>query len=152
MEKQYISRIISLMLIFQQLNNIDKQCVTNTQYLYDCIKYNFPNYNVKAKAFICIIDDILDTTIFITHLAVIIDDDIYEPSYELYKYKNKKYIDSIKNINFNKTPNDFDKNQLLSNFIKMIKIANEINNGEIIIANRLFYDNQANFIEKIFKN
>ena len=44
-----ISNIILSMREYQKENNITKQCITNSQYLYDIIKMNSSN-NVKTKA------------------------------------------------------------------------------------------------------
>ena len=94
-----ISNIVLSMREFQKQNNIKKQCITNTQYLYDNITMN--SVNVKAKpVFVFSHDDEEGTATFVGgHLLVILDDGtMIEPSYDIFCLKNKSYFDNIKDL------------------------------------------------------
>ena len=154
-----ISNVVLSMREFQKNNGIKKQCVTNTQYLYDTIKMNSIN-NVKAKAvFVLSCDNDTDTSVFVGgHLVVKLDDEtIIDPSYDIFCLKNKSYFDNIKDLMdmFNdndkvKLKSDVDIKKLICDHIHFIKLAEQINNGQHTITEKKFYDNQADYIEKIY--
>jgi len=140
---------------FQRVNKINGQCITNTQFLYDTIKASFPNIDVKAQAVIAvdIFDDTFRTTI---HLIISADGEYYEPSYEVFNF-NARYYSTIKDfIKNNKPPYDnpmFIKDaakSILPDFMRFIKYAEQINEGDIIITDKDFYNKQADYIEYIY--
>jgi hypothetical protein len=151
-----ISNTVRAMRDFQEKNCIKSQCMTNAQYLYDIIKHN-SSRNVKVKPVIVVsIDYETETTTCVGgHLIVELDDDtILEPSYDVFSLKNKSYFDNIKSLM------DSYENELkiiselksilkesISLFITFVKIAEQINNGELLINDKEFYDNQADYIE-----
>jgi hypothetical protein len=98
----FIAKIIRSMREFQEKNGIKKQCVTNAQYLYDCIKINHSSANVKVKALMVIsTDDYAETCTCVSgHLAIILVDDetLIDPSYDVFSLKNKSYFDNIKDL------------------------------------------------------
>ena len=155
----FISNIVLSMREFQKNNGIKKQCVTNTQYLYDIIKMNNIN-NVKAKAvFVFSSDDDTDTGVFVGgHLVVILDDEtIIEPSYDIFCLKNKSYFDNIKDLMDMFNDNDkvnlksrLDIKKIVCDHIHFIKLAEQINNGQLTITEKKFYNHQADYIEKIY--
>ena len=82
-----ISNIILSMREFQKENNVKKQCVTNSQYLYDCIKHNSSKTNIKVKAVLVFSsDDDTNIGVLVTgHLVVVLDDDVLiDPSYDIF--------------------------------------------------------------------
>ena len=153
-----ISNIITSMREFQKENNIKGHCITNTQYLYDFIKMNINNANAKAKAVLVISVDIELDTCFTTsgHLVVVLDDElIIDPSYDVYSLKNKTYFHNIKDLmSFVKDNDKFkskvDIKQLIDHHIHFTKLAETINNGECLITEKKFYNNQADYIEKLY--
>ena len=152
----WMSNIILSMREFQEKNRIKKQCITNAQYLYDCIKQN-SNNNVKAKAVIAFSNnDETDTATFVAgHLVVVIDDDlIVDPSYDTFCLKNISYFDNIKDFidsfddkDILKTKIDIKK--IIYQHIKFTKYAEQINNDEFLITDKKFYHDQADYIEKL---
>jgi len=152
----WISNIILSMREFQEKNCIKKQCITNAQYLYDCIKQN-GNNNVKAKAvFAFSNDDETGTVIFVAgHLVVVLDDElIIDPSYDIFCLKNILYFDNIKDLIDSFDDKDtlktkIDIKTLIYEHIKFTKFAEQINNDELLITDRKFYDDQADYIEKL---
>ena len=157
MERSFtISNITLSMREFQKENNIKGQCVTNTQYLYDTIKMNLRN-NVKTKAVIVFSHDEEKNNVYCVegHLVLVLSDDetIIEPSYEIFCLKNKLYFDNIKdflNIFDDKVKIKIDKKKLVSHHIKFMKLSEQINNGECLVADKKFYNEQADYIEKIY--
>jgi len=153
----FISNIILSMREFQEKNGIKKQCVTNTQYLYDCIKMNFNNANVKAKALLVASLDIESGTFVITagHLVVILDDEIIiDASHDVFSLKNKTYFHNVNDLisNFHhkdKLRTNFDIKELIHNHLHFMKLAEQINNGACIKSNKKFYNDQADYIDKL---
>jgi len=153
-----ISNIILSMREFQKENNIKSQCVTNTQYLYDIIKNNSSITNVKAKA-VYVFSNGAETTTghFVSgHLVVVLDDGtIIDPSYDVFCLKNKSYFDNIKDLmdrfdDKNKLNTKIDIRNMVSQHIHFMKLAEQINNGELIITDKKFYNDQADYIEKLY--
>ena len=153
-----IGRTVDNMREYQNLNNVKGQCITNTQYLYDTIKYNsFGKYvEFKAKAvFVIKIDNELNLTRFVTHVVLNVKDKsndeeyIIDPSYETFSLKNKKYYDTIQSfMPFFKNMTDENKKKILKEYISLSKHADNINNGELLFADRKFYDQQADYIQE----
>jgi hypothetical protein len=152
-----ISNIILSMREYQKENNITKQCITNSQYLYDIIKMNSSN-NVKTKAVFVFSDkNEEDACIFISgHLVVVLDDDtMIDPSYDIFCLKNTSYFDNIKDLMnifddkvLVKTKVDIKK--IIRDHIHFMKIAEQINNGDCVITEKEHYNRQADYIEKIY--
>ena len=145
-----LNAVISLMMKYQKINNIKKECITNTQYLYDCINANFSKQKAKAKAVICIGNDCeTNDTKVVVHMVVMMDNVIYDPSYEIYSLNGVNYFDNIKTVissfSLSKTPVPKDS---LRGFIDFIKLADKINNGEMLVCDRQFYNRQADYIEQ----
>ena len=142
---------------YQKENNITKQCITNSQYLYDIIKMNSSN-NVKTKAVFVFSDkNEEDACIFISgHLVVVLDDDtMIDPSYDIFCLKNTSYFDNIKdlmNIFDDKVlvKTKFDIKKIIRDHIHFMKIAEQINNGDCVITEKEHYNRQADYIEKIY--
>jgi hypothetical protein len=153
----FISTIILSMREYQKQNNIKKQCVTNTQYLHDIIKTH-SNNNVKTKSVFVMSNNEEENTLIIVsgHLVIIIDDDtMIEPSYDIFCLKNKLYFDNFNDlINAFDDKNDFKLNfdikQLIDNYIYFMKLSDRINNNEFIITSKQYYNELADYIEKIF--
>ncbi len=149
----FITNTILLMRDYQKNNNIKGQCVTNSQYLYDFIKQNYPEKKVIAKPVIVICNnDTENYSASIIHMVVYDEETktIYEPSHELDSLPNTYYFDSIHSLK--KSVHNLPKKNMLyviPQFLKFIKLAERINNGDLVITNKEFYDKQADFIEKL---
>lgn len=142
---------------FQKENCIKNQCVTNVQYLYDCIKNN-ESINISIKIKPVIVVSICENRCIAGHLVLSIYEDneeiIIDPSYDVFSIKNKYYYDNIKSF----TENCCDKSNseskvfaqnIISTFMKFVKLADQMNNGKFLICDKEFYNNQADYIEKI---
>jgi hypothetical protein len=117
--------------------------MTNTQYLYDSIIHNFPNCKVKAKSFICYSKS---KNIFVDiHLALILNGKIIDPSYEINIVGDMQYFDTISKLNNAKIIKPTRK--LIEKFINFIEISNQINNGKILITDKKYYNDQADYVE-----
>lgn len=152
MNERMISNIVISMREFQEKNCIRKQCVTNTQYLYDCIKMNTLS-DVKVKPVIVLSTDKETSTFTMIsgHLVVVLLDDnetIIDPSYDVFILQNKSYFDNIKDLmdNCDNETRQFVKKGI-SDFINFITLAERINNGECVICDKEFYNRQADYIE-----
>lgn len=148
--------IISSMRTFQKINNIEKQCITNCQYLYDFIKLNSIE-DVRIQAFIVFSNDInTQKSIAVAgHLSIVItcddgEDVIFEPSYDVFVLTKKMYFDNISNFLKKFSDEDkskFDLKHLISQHIEFVKYAKQMNDGMHIIVDREYYDEQADYVE-----
>jgi hypothetical protein len=148
-----IQLFIKHMIEYQKNNNIKGQCITNAQYLYDYINHNFPNINPKAKAVVCLGNDNENNiTKCICHMVIMIDDIIYDPSYEIISLNDIYYFGNMKSFSsyIKKIPLFPEDIYLktVSNFIEFIKLADKINEGGLLVCDKDFYNNQADYVEK----
>jgi hypothetical protein len=152
-----IKLFIKFMIEYQKNNNIKDQCVTNAQYLYDHINHNFTNIKPKAKATVCLANDNEnDTTKCVCHMVIMIDDIIYDPSYEIISLNDINYFGNMKCLSLYISKYQLTSKEVylktVSDFIKLSQVADRINNGELLICDKDFYNNQADYVEKnIFK-
>ena len=150
----FITSIVLLMKYYQKNNNIKGQCITNSQYLYDYIKQNYPNKKITAKPVIVVCNnDIENYSACIIHMVVYDEETktIYEPSHELDSLPNTYYFDSIHSIR--KSVRNLPKKSMLyviPQFLEFVTLAERINNGDLVISNKELYDKQADFIEKTY--
>lgn len=130
---------------FQKDNKITKQCITNVQYFYDCIKAS--GFNVRAKAVIAFRMNNMDVYTVI-HMVIDFNNQfIIDPSYEISSDNSYHYFDTIKGIIDFTTTNDilFEKKcitDIVNKFLKFKKFEDQINTGELVICDRDFYHNQ----------
>lgn len=164
-----IEHIIALMHEYQKQNNIEKQCITNSQYLFDSIKASFPTLEVKVRAIMayqCVenqprknVDGIIRKfvdDIIIIHMCVDIGNGkLYDPSYEISSLPDIDYI-AYDVIPFLKSLTDRGATkeqvkELVAQYVKFIKIAEKMNAG-IPLVEKKYYHAQADYIESNFKN
>ncbi len=154
-----LGKIILSMREYQKNNNIKGECITNAQYLYDTIKFNFKNAKIEAKAIIAAgqDDECKTCNLVCGHIVIFLNDNIIiDPSYETYSLPNKRYFLTIKEL----MENTDEKNKkylksnckdYLKNHCDLIKIADKINNGGILIYDKKFYNDQADYVEQMNK-
>jgi hypothetical protein len=152
-----IANIINKMRQYQKENNIKRQCITNTQFLYHLIKDN-SNSKVEVKAVIVYGTNEEEDALVVVegHLVIIIDDDVMiDPSYDVFNIKNNNYCYTFKE--FIKVFNDIkilketlDVKKMIQTHINFTGYANDINNDIFTITEREHYDKQADFIGKYF--
>jgi len=134
---------------FQKDRGIKDECITNCQFLNDCIKHS---YNIDVKVRACIVFSLQEDTELrtIIHLVIGINDAIIDPSYDIASLKPKKYffdiITYMKAINGINVPLDF-KKKVISKFIEFSGFAKRIEGGELLVCNKTYYNEQANFLE-----
>ena len=134
---------------YQRIHDVKDQCIVNTQYLYDILKYN-TNLNVKVKSFYVLFNyDNEIKHICSGHVCLEIDGVIIEPSYQYSKINGAIYTNSFKEV-IPHLQNDesVTKSQILTNNLYFTKIANQINSGEFIICGKgPHYNNQADYCQ-----
>ena len=148
--EQRIGELVQQMRKYQEKYKTKKQCLANTQYLYDVIRMN-TNIDVKAKAVMVYSydKDANETKIIIGHMVVCIGEEtIIDPSYEVYNLKNVKYFDNIKTfVNSYNIKTSYDVKKIIEEHVTFRGLAERMNKDEIIIANRKYYDKIADYIE-----
>ena len=148
-KKSNINNILNDMHNYQKLNGIHRRCLTNAQTLYDYYD------GFKARAFICV-GDLPDGRKYVVdkHMALTLDDKIFDPSYEVASKKNVKYY--ITYDEYRKSdpkPPSFNKEQI-NGFLKFINYANDMNNGKEVFSGASlegccgddYYGNQLNYL------
>ena len=145
--------IINLMNQYQQQNQIKNECSTNTQYLYDCIRESFPHCDIKVKAVGVFFETYENQTTLLPynggHVVVIINKKIFDPSYEI-SSQDGEYFQTLKEVGDNKflkLSNKNVKRVIINKFLEFQKMAEEKNKGEVMVSNREYYDQQADFID-----
>lgn len=154
-ELQIVSAF-NYMLEYQRKNIIKGKCITNVQYLYDSIKENIKNCNIKIiSVFVTSVHQNIHRLIS-PHLVLLLDDnDIIDPSYEVYSLKNKKYYftfkdlnDTIDIINYCNYNPEYNIKEIINRHICITQIADEMNSGKKWITDEEYYNNQADYIQK----
>ena len=157
MNNPFIQQFVKFMFEYQEENNIKAKCVTNTQYLYDFVKRNFPNENVKAKAVIVVgYDEVNNNLYLINHLVLYFDNEyLLDCSYEVSTkkvsiYNEMKYFANIKEVvkyctRINKDTDTL--KHISKRHLEFLKHANEKKNGGLVITDKEYYNNQADYVE-----
>ena len=164
MLEDFTTRIVCyeyrLLMKYQQDNNIKKMCIPNTLYWFQVLKkYEQP---VKATATIVLShspytkDGITYEMLFVNHLILTYDDGtVADVSHEIKSLKNREYFDSIKDLT---NAYSFKTNKelcdafptLIKEHIKMVDIANRINNGNLSLYSSglaSYYDDLSFYIK-----
>ena len=141
--------VINPMLEYQQINNIEKYCITNAQYLYDILTTNIVFYNLKNKvklqAVFAISDDKEENlTRCVIHLVVMFDNIVLDPSYDVSSMPNVEYYDTIKKVSSHKFEKDY-----LTKFIQFIGYSKDMINGKGLINDKEYYHSQADYVESV---
>ena len=157
--------VLNLMYEYQEKHNITKECITNAQYLFDTLKFSKVNVKVVAKYVICIGKDKVIST-FPGHLVLMVYDKIIEPSFEVGQFDNRQYYDNIVDfmkdsdkilsiVNCKTMFNDkiIDSKNIKYNslkaYLEFVNFANDINNGDILVGHKKYYNAQADYVENI---
>jgi hypothetical protein len=149
-ELQIVSAF-NYMLEYQRKNIIKGKCITNVQYLYDSIKENIKNCNIKIiGVFVTSVHQNIHRLIS-PHLVLLLDDDIIDPSYEVYSLKNKQYYITFKDLNDTTDiihSTEYNIKEIINSHICITQIADEMNSGKKWITDEEYYINQADYVQK----
>jgi hypothetical protein len=133
---------------YQKMNDVEDECITNAQYLYDILTYN-TNLDVKVKSVYVVFNNDDETSgICVGHLCLQVNGVLFDPSYQYSKIKEANYIDSFKEVN--KYLSDLDsvsKSKILKQNLHFEKIAKRINSGEGLVSCNDYYHSQADYCE-----
>lgn len=156
MEKN-LSNVMDLMKEYQKINHIEKQCITNCQYLYDILKKH-TNMNIKVIAVLVVsVNNQEKTTNVINHMVLRVDDDdmcIIEPSYDIDSMSNVWYKNTINEYmrSFQPPMNDLNRLTECSTLhSKMTRIANNMNKGKVY-CDKPYYDALSTYVDTMIAN
>lgn len=152
--------VAGLMHRYQKENNVENECVTNVQYLFDQLH----SLGIKCKASPAIVM-CEDAMINMGHVVIILDDgSVIDPSYEIAKLQNIQYYDNIKTfINIfhkecfeDEETKDVFKN-IIKHFISFNNLANRINDSiqtgkTAVVCDNKHYHKQADYIDIHFSH
>jgi hypothetical protein len=147
-----LANTILYMREYQHLHNIKKQCITNTQFVYDILSLRYGTDRIKATAVIVIGEDEQGRNYICDgHMVILFDETIIDPSYELYSLKNKKYFSTIANyksyISYAQDETEKYKNTIKQH-LTFRKLAEEINSGGFVIVDKTYYIQLTDYIDK----
>jgi hypothetical protein len=100
------------------------------------------------------------------HLVLMVDNKIIEPSFEVGQFDNRQYYDNIVDfmkdsdkilsiVNCKTMFNDkiIDSKNIKYNslkaYLEFVNFANSINNGDILVGHKDYYNAQADYVENI---
>jgi len=152
-----MDRIFTAMLVFQRRRKITKQCVTNTQYLYDCIGASFGYGIATTVPCIVIATNTANKTLeLITHLVIKVPGGWLDPSYEVFSKPEKTYCFTVKEFEDVIKKSSIQPSRRLCSttkktFLQLRDIAEKMNGGELVVADKTFYNEQADFVAATHK-
>lgn len=155
---EFVANVVLSMRQYQKENDIKRQCITNTQYLYDLIKTNTLS-DVKVKSVLVVGHKNDEELCLISgHLVVVLDDGlVIDPSYEIACIENRRYFDNVND--FLKCIGKVDRSQfyvdvktMIKNQLVFMKYAEKMNNGDCLVVDKDFYNKQADYIEEKYKD
>ena len=162
MFKSLLNKQIAAMHEYQKANNISRECITNVKYILDCLPGKSKNtskviQDTIVHAFIVVGKNKdgspSDLVVISGHLALVIDDQIIEPSYEIEELTQKQYYKTYEEYtNFLQNRNisvEHDINDVRANHQKFIEIADALNKNDYDRINDTYYDEQANYVDKL---
>ena len=127
---------------YQTENYIKGMCLVNCRYFYKNILHNFPQSTARPAPVICV-----SGCKVIIHMVVIINDKIYDPSYEIFSLKDVKYFHSVKQY-FDNNPPEF-RLQLgpvvIKEFLNFIEFSKTLSS---LVIDDEYYTALADYVEK----
>ena len=145
--------VLNLMYNYQKKHNITKQCITNSIYLRDTLLAN--DIPSKVKPAIAVWTTENNELMVCVHMFVQYKNNMLDPSFEVFEQDAEYYdkintvLDMIKGIDIDK--NGINIKDVIATYLKFIKIAERINNGECLIGDKKYYHSQADYVEQYFK-
>lgn len=124
---------------FQKQNGIKGKCLDNTQMVLNMKK------RFRAKA--VVVSNIKDFTItFTIHLVPLKRGKIYEPSYEFYILKNRKYFTSLRKVlkyHYRKcrklSTYEEHRKKIISGFKEFKNYEERMNQGDFVVSDEKYY-------------
>ena len=163
---ELITKLITKMYEYQRTNNVTKQCLQNTQYLYDSIKTAWPWIQVAPLAVIAYreidIENKIDGKIVIKRQCYIVNhmvlqisnESLLDPSAEIADNNDFQYVGYDIPILLKKLKDmgiaDTELKETLRGYLLFKSYAEQMSNGKLFICDKQNYDGQADFIKKSF--
>jgi len=156
-EKHLVSALLECMCQYQKGNNVERQCMANTQLLLDILR-DSKITGAKAKACMCTgYNENLETVIVDKHFVLEIDGEVFDPSYCINKLKDKYYyynenecigfINYLNEIIKKEFPNNGHGNLVsIKGYERFKQIEEKMNTGEDVACGLPHYKNQKNYI------
>lgn len=145
--------LVTLMHEYQKKHKVKGKCITNTTYLVDCLRMS--GVNARAKAVIAYWFDHDGRAFYnCVHMVVELGDDtIVDPSYEIDSIHDCHYVDKLhlaypKCLEGAKVKHEgIGKKEKVEAFLQFIEFAKRINDGEVLVTDREYYNAQADYVE-----
>jgi hypothetical protein len=150
-----IKIVIKIMKTYQRENGIEKCCITNAQILYDFATKSLCIPNVKVvSAFVVAPNPETNSIYFVEgHLCITIDDDLYEPSYDVSSFENSEYYDSFSSF-IRQRSKEFvdyfkltlDVKALIRKNLDFYEYAKQMNEDKFLINDKRLYNEQLDYV------
>ena len=146
-----LQNLQSTMLKYQRINNIENECITNTQFFYDTAIHTFSTSenNVVIKVIPTIVSLGDEGQHLSVHLMTIIGRDIFECSYDIFKHIHNekfKYYYSIPEL-YELNINPELKREIIRTFLNANTNADRLNNDLCISNNIEYLNNLHNYVK-----
>ena len=146
--------LLNVMYKYQKYNHIEGKCMTNCQTFYDLIKPIKNIKSIKIEACICVGYNIKKKCMEIVdkHFIVKVNGEIKDPSYCVNTLVNKEYFFNF--IDFKQKYPEWIHTIDIIKFIEFVNLAEQMNNNQTsipIVCDKIYYNNQFDFIENSFK-
>jgi hypothetical protein len=160
-----MNSLVEKMYEYQRKHGIKGECLANTQYLYDSVNASIPGINAKAFAVIAYRQIHKEHGIkdrkrhievqhhLITHMVLQIGDSkLIDPSAEVADMDNIQYVGSnICNLLKKLRMEGLSESEIkdgLKQYLLFKSYAERMNSGELLVANKVYYNNQADHIQR----
>lgn len=149
MAEEFFGKILKQMYAYQKEHNTVRQCITNSQYFVDCIKGN--GYWAKTAPVFAITEEGTSAGVSVHMIVLVLDSttndvDIIDPSYQ-YMTKTMHYCKTYNELMQLMKGRKCNLKNLLAEFLQFVETAKRQNEGEMVVADKDYYNAQADYVE-----
>lgn len=147
--EERVQDIVRGMWSYQQQHGIRGRCMDNALFLKDSINAVGGAARVKAVFAEWTIDGQQCCGI---HMVVQVLTKVIDPSYEVGQDPHAEYFPTIHGsrlASVDGVPSEMSRRELVAAFLEFVEIAQRINNGEVLVTDRQYYNAQADALGAI---
>lgn len=146
----------TMMNVYQKEEGTKNQCLTNVQYLYSSVRKSFPGSDIKVVPACVICTSPIDgsTKLNAGHVVVMINNKIFDPSYEVISQSPHRYMLDIKEVGHAVKDFDVEKKRLIiRTWLEFTCYAQQMNSNPPypLISNEEYYYAQSAFVDELIK-
>lgn len=144
-----VDNFVQVMCDYQKAHNITNKCYVNSMYFLDSVKRGFPM--ARAVPVFCI-----SGKRNIVHLVVMINDEIFEPSYDMENLPDKVYLQTVMELRQSFWATSNTEEVIIAHvrkFLELTEHAAQINLLKMMPSSKedlLYYHAQADYCDEVF--